>query len=42
MSFLKFSIFIKRSYFKSESGFFGVMRYPELAILGELGSDDAK
>jgi hypothetical protein len=31
-----------RSYFKSESCFSGVMVYPGLAMVGELGSDDAK
>jgi hypothetical protein len=28
--------------FKSESCFSGVLRYPGLAVVGELGSDDAK
>jgi hypothetical protein len=31
-----------RSDFKSESCFSSVMGYPGLAIVGELGSDDAK
>jgi hypothetical protein len=28
--------------FKSESCFSGVLGYPGLAVVGELGSDDAK
>jgi hypothetical protein len=35
------SIIIMRSDFRSESCFSHVMVYPELAIMGELGSDDA-
>jgi hypothetical protein len=31
-----------RSYFKSKSCFSGLMGYPELAVVGELGSDDDK
>jgi hypothetical protein len=31
-----------RSDFRSESGFSGVMSYLGLAMLGELGSEDAK
>jgi hypothetical protein len=41
MSFLK-SITIMRSDFRSESRFSGVVVYPVLAMVGELGSDDAK
>jgi hypothetical protein len=42
ISFLKFSIIIMRCYFKSESWFSGVLGYPGLAVVGELGSDDTK
>jgi hypothetical protein len=42
MSFLKSSIIIMRCYFKSESCFSSVFGYPGLAVVGELGSDDAK
>ena len=42
MSFLKSSIIIMRYDFKSESCFSGVLGYPGLAVVGELGSDDAK
>ena len=42
MSFLKFSIIIMRSNFRSKSRLSGVMVYPELGMVGELGSDDAK
>ena len=42
MSFLKFSIIIMRSDLKSESFFSGVLGYPGLAMVGELGSDDTK
>ena len=42
MSFLKSSIIIMRCDFKSESCFSGVLGYPGLAVVGELGSDDAK
>jgi hypothetical protein len=42
MSFLKSSIIIMQSDFKSESWFSGEMVYPGLAMAGELGSDDAK
>jgi hypothetical protein len=31
-----------KNYFLSESCFSGVLRYPGLAMVGELGSDDAK
>jgi hypothetical protein len=31
-----------RNYFRPESCFSGVMMYPGLAMLGELGFDDAK
>jgi hypothetical protein len=41
MSFLKSFIIIMKSDFRSESCFFSMMVYPGLAILGELGSDDA-
>jgi hypothetical protein len=39
--FLKSSIIIMRSDFRSESCFSGVMVYRELVMMGELGSDDA-
>jgi hypothetical protein len=42
MSFLKSSIIIMRFDFKSQSYFSGVLGYPGLAVVGELGSDDAK
>ena len=42
MSFLQSSIIIMRCGFKSESCFSGVLGYPGLAVLGELGSDEAK
>jgi hypothetical protein len=42
MLFLKSSIIIMRSDFRSESCFFCVMVYPGLAMVRELGSDDAK
>jgi hypothetical protein len=42
MSFLKFSIIIMRSSFRSESCFSHVMVYPGVAMVGELGFDDAK
>ena len=42
MFFLKSSITVMRSDFRSESCFSGVMVYPALAMLGELGSDNAK
>ena len=42
MAFLKFSITIMRSDFRSEFCFSGVMVYPGLAMVGEFGSDDAK
>ena len=42
MSFLKSSIIIMRSDFRSESYFSGVLGYPGLAMVRELGSDDAK
>ena len=42
MSFLKSYIIIMRCDFKSESCFSGVLGYPELAVVGELGSDNAK
>lgn len=42
MSFLKSSINIMRSDFISTSCFSGVLGYPGLAVVGELGSDDAK
>jgi hypothetical protein len=40
MSFLKSSIIIMRCDVKSESCFSGVLRYPGLAVMGTLGSDD--
>jgi hypothetical protein len=42
MSFSKSSLIIMRSDFRSESCFYGVMLYPGLAVVGKLGSDDAK
>jgi hypothetical protein len=42
MSLLKSSIIIMRCDFKSESCFSSVLGYPELTVVGELGSDDAK
>ena len=42
MSFLKSSISFMRCEFKSKSCFSGVLGYPGLAVLGEVGSDDAK
>ena len=42
MFFLKSSITVMRSDFRSESYCPSVMVYPGLAMLGELGSDDAK
>ena len=42
MYFLKSSIIIMRSDFRSEFSFSSVMVYPGLAMVGELGSDDAK
>jgi hypothetical protein len=42
MSFLESSIIITKSDFRLESCFSGVMMYPGLAIVGELGSDGAK
>jgi hypothetical protein len=42
MSFLKFSIIITRYEFKSKSCFSGVLGYPGLAMLRELGYDDSK
>jgi hypothetical protein len=42
MSFLKSSIIIMRCDFTSESLFSGVLGYPGYAVVGELGSDDAK
>jgi hypothetical protein len=36
------SIIIMRIDFKSESCFSGVIGYPGLAMVGELGFDDAK
>jgi hypothetical protein len=40
MSFLKSSISIMRCDFKSKPCFSGVLGYPGLAVVGELGSDD--
>jgi hypothetical protein len=42
MSFFKSSITIMRSDFRFESCFSGVMVYTGLAMVRELGSDDAK
>jgi hypothetical protein len=42
MVFLKSFIIIITCDFKSESCFSGVMGYPGLALVGQLGSDDAK
>jgi hypothetical protein len=42
MSFLKFSIITMRCDFKSKSWFSGVIEYPRLGVVGELGSVDAK
>jgi hypothetical protein len=42
MPFLKSSIIIMRCDFRSKSCFSGVMVYPGLSLVGELGSDDAK
>ena len=42
MSFLTFSLRIIRCDFKSESCFSGVLDYPQLALVGKLGSDDAR
>ena len=42
MSFLKSSIIIMRCDFKSEFCFSGVLGYPGLTVVGELGSDGAK
>ena len=42
MSFLKSSIIIIRCDFKIESCFSSALGYPRLAVVGELGSDDAK
>ena len=39
---LDVSISILRCDFKSESCFSSVLGYPGLAVVGELGSDDAK
>jgi hypothetical protein len=42
MFFLKSSIIIMRCDFKSDICFSGVMVYPGFAVVGELGSTDAK
>jgi hypothetical protein len=42
MSFLKSSIRIMRCDFKSTSCFSGELGYPRFAMVGDLGSDDAK
>jgi hypothetical protein len=42
MSFIKSPIFILKSDFSSASCFYGVMVYPELAMVRDLGSDDSK
>ena len=41
MSFLNSSISTRRFDFKYRSCFSGVLRYPGLAVVGELGSDDS-
>jgi hypothetical protein len=40
--YLKYSITVMKSEFRSISYFSGVMVYPGPAMVGELGSDDAK
>ena len=42
MSFLKSPIRIMRCDFKSTSCFSGELGYPRFAMVGDLGSDDAK
>jgi hypothetical protein len=42
MSFLMSSIIIMRCDFKSEPWFSSVLGHPGLAVMGELGSNDAK
>jgi hypothetical protein len=42
ISFLKPSVIIMKSDFRSESCFSGVIVYPRHAMVGESGSDDAK
>jgi len=42
MSFLKSSNIIMSCDFKSKSCFYCVLRYPGLAVVGELGFDDSK
>ena len=42
MSFLNTSIIIMTSDFRPESCISDVMLYPGLAMVGDLGSDDAK
>jgi hypothetical protein len=42
ISYLKSSIIIMRSDFRSMPCFSGMMVYPGLAMVGEFGSDDAK
>ena len=42
MSFSMSSVIIMRNEFRSESCFSSVIVYPGLAMVGELGSDDAK
>ena len=42
MSFLKFSIIVMRSDFRSKYCVSGVMVYQGLDMMGELGSDDSK
>ena len=42
MSFLRSSIIIMRCDSRSESFFSGVLGYPKLAVVRELGSVDAK
>jgi hypothetical protein len=42
MYFLRSSIIFMTWDFRSESCFSGVLEYPEFAVVGELGSDNAK
>jgi hypothetical protein len=42
MSILNSCIIIVICEFRSESCFSGMLEYPWLAVVGELGSDDAK
>lgn len=42
MTYLKFSAIIMKCDFNSKSCFLGVLGYPGIAVVGELGSDGAK